>query len=481
MAFDYDVIIIGSGPAGFSCAMQSTKFDKKVLIVEADGSNLGGTWLNKGTVPSKALREAANLIQKFHSQFGDEKGRKPFERFKMDDLMLYKKSILESKNRQVKNDLIKNEVDTARGVGLIVDDHTVQVTNQMGEVIKYTTENILIATGSSPKSSKNISVEHKGVLDYDSVLDLTHIPRRLVIVGTGIITFEYATIFAALGTRITILCDSDDLLPFLDKEIKDELMKILKKKNIQIYKEAKVKKLGFNDLRTCMEISFKQSGSDRLHVSETDQVLHIGGKKPNSENLWYKPVKIKTDKEGFIKVNSTYQTETSNIYAVGDVIGDPSSASVSFVQGRLASCTMFDMPKDSPSLDVPYGIYSIPEIAGIGLTELKAQEMGIDVTVGRAYYESITQANIKHENDGLLKLVFRTDNLKLVGVHIIGNHAADLIHLGQSVMVQNGSIKYFIENVLNYPTYAEAYKIAAFNGVNRVYKAGVKYKKILER
>jgi NAD(P) transhydrogenase len=230
-----------------------------------------------------------------------------------------------------------------------------------------------------------------------------------------------------------------------------------------------------------MEVNFIQKRHDRIHVSETDHVLYIGGKKPNTDNLWDKSLKIKTDKSGFINVNELYQTGVKNIYAAGDVTGEPSSAAASFLQGRLAACTMFDMPRDSSAKDIPYSIYSIPEISGIGLTELKAQEIGIDVTVGRAYYSNLTQADIKHETDGLLKLVFRTDNLKLLGVHIIGNHAGDLVHLGQSIMAHEGTIKYFIENVLNYPTYAEAYRIAAFNGVNRVYKAGVKYKKILEK
>jgi NAD(P) transhydrogenase len=481
MAFDYDVIILGSGPAGFSCAMQSTKFDKKVLVVEADANQLGGTWLNKGTVPSKALREAANLIQKFHTQFGDEKGRKPFERFRMEDLLLYKKSILESKNKKVKNDLIKNEVDTARGFGVIIDNHTVKVTDQLNNVTTYTAENILISTGSSPREPENFKIDHKNILDYDSILGLTHIPRRLVIVGSGVIAFEYATIFAALGTRITILSDTGDILPFLDREIKEELLKILKNKNIQIFKESAVKKVSRNDLRTCMEVAFKQKGTRRTQVAETDHILFVGGKTPNTKGLWNKNVKIESDENGYIAVNEVYKTSVSSIYAAGDVVGDPSSAAASFVQGRLAACSMFDMPKDTPSGDTPFGIYSIPEIASIGLTEKQAEQMKIDVTVGRAYYQNTTQADISHETEGLLKLVFRTDNLKLLGVHIIGSHATDLVHLGQSIMARGGSIKYFIENVLNYPTYSEAYRIAAFNGVNRVYKAGVKYKKILGR
>ncbi len=481
MAFDYDVIILGSGPAGFSCAMQSTKFDKNVLMVEADPSNLGGTWLNKGTVPSKALKEAANLIQRFHTQFGDERGRKPYEKFRMEDLMLYKRSILEEKNKKVKHDLIKNEIDTVRGYGRIIDKNTIEVTNQFNKKTSYTAANILISTGSSPQQPKNFELDHKTVLDYDSILSLTHIPRRLVIVGSGVIAFEYATIFSALGTRITILSESDDLLPFLDKEIKEELIRILKNKNIQIYHESRVKKVGTNDLRNCMEVTFKLKGEKRKYVSETEHVLYVSSKKANTRNLWSDELQIKTDDSGFINVNEFYQTNVSNIYAAGDVVGEASSAAASFVQGRLAACTMFDMPGDSPSKDIPYSIYSIPEISGIGLTELKAKEIGIDVTVGRAYYRNLTQADIKHENEGILKLVFRTDNLKLLGVHIIGNHAGDLVHLGQSIMAMDSSIKYFIEHVLNYPSYGEAYRIAAFNGVNRVHAAGVKYKKILEK
>jgi NAD(P) transhydrogenase len=481
MSFDYDVIIIGSGPAGFSCAMQSTKFDKKVLVVEADDNHLGGTWLNKGTVPSKALREAAELIQDFHSQFGDERGRKPYERFRMDDLLTYKKSALDSKNRKVKTDLIKNRVDTARGWGRITGPNTVEVYDNLKQTTTYSAEHILIASGSSPKPPKNFEIDHRTILDYNSILDITHIPRRLVIVGSGVIAFEFATIFASLGTRITFLNDSDTLLSFIDNEVRDELLKGLKRRNIEVTPLAEVKSVSRNDLRTCMEVTFKSKSAERVQVAETDHVLYIGGSMPNTEKLFSDSFAVDKDTNGYIRTNETYQTSEPSIYAAGDVIGKPSSASASFVQGRLAACNMFDMSKENPEGDIPYGIYSIPEVAGIGLTEQEATDRGIDVTVGRAYYENLTLADIRHKTEGMLKLVFRTDNLKLLGVHAFGDQATDLVHLGQSVMVQNGSIKYFIENVLNYPTYSEAYRIAAFNGVNRVYKAGVKYKKILEK
>lgn len=483
MKYDYDVIIIGSGPAGFSCAMQSTKFDRSVLIVEASDSNIGGAWINKGTVPSKALRAAAKLIQSYHYQFGDEKGRKPYERFRMEDIMEYNQPILESKNKKVKDDIIKNEVETARGWGKIVDAHTVEVLTPLNEKEIYSAEYILISTGSRPSPPENVNVDETKVLDYSSVLDLTHIPRRLVIVGSGIISFEYATIFAALGTRVTILSDLDEILPFLDDEIKNAVFTSIKKKNIQIFNNTTIENISSNDLRTCEEVLFRTKSDDRLQVVETDHVLYVGGKIPNTDKLGLDDVGVQKDKDGFIKVNEQFQTNIPTIFAAGDVIGYPALASASFLQGRLTSCEMFGnkVVAEMSDTSMPYGIYSIPEISGIGLTEQQAEDLNINVTVGRAYYKNLTSADLNHESDGILKLVFRTDNLKLLGVHIFGEHASDMIHLGQSIMANNGNIKYFIERVLNYPTYTEAYKIAAFNGLNRVHKSGVKYKKILDK
>lgn len=482
MTFDYDVIILGSGPAGFSCAMQSSKFDKQVLMVEANEDHLGGTWINTGTVPSKALREAAKSIQKFHRQFGDEKGRKPYERFKMDDLLQYKRSILDSKNQKVKNDLIKNEIDTARGWGKVLDKHTVEVKDPLDNKKTYTTKNILISTGSSFNKPKVFDVNHSSVLDYESVLNLTHIPRRLVIVGNGIISFEYATIFSALGTRVTILAETSDMLPFLDEEIKSEVVNSLKKSTIQLFRNVEIQHVSNNKLRTCTEVGFKSTEpGSRLQVVETEHVLFIGSTKPNTTNIGLENSGASLNEDGFIKVDKHFRTTTDTIYAAGDVIGFPAQASASFVQGRLAACSMFDKQTHDLDGSIPYAIYSIPEISSIGLTEKDAVNQGFDVTVGRAYYSNITQADITHADDGLLKLVFKTDDLTLLGVHIIGEHASDLIHLGQSIMSNGGNIRYFMEHVLNYPSYSEAYRVAAFNGVNRVYKAGVKYRKILDR
>ena len=482
MSFDYDVIILGSGPAGFSCAMQSSKFDKRVLIVEANEEHLGGSWINAGTVPSKALREAAKSIQKFHIQFEDEKDRKPYERFKMDDLLQYKQNILESKNQKVKNDIIKNEIDTARGWGKILDKNTVEVKDHLNNVTTYSTKNILISTGSSYVEPELFSINDSNILDYQSVLKLTHIPRRLVIVGSGIIGYEFATIFSALGTRVTMLSHEADLLPFLDEEVRQEMLRILGESTIQLHNNVKLQHVSKNKLRTCTEVGFKTDAEpDRLQVVETEHVLYIGNTTPNTGNIGLENVDVELAEDGSIKVGPHFKSSVDSIFAAGDVIGQPAQASVSFVQGRIAALTMFNDELSTMNESVPYGIYSIPEISAIGMTEADAIREGIDVTVGRAYYNNLTQADINHEKNGLLKLVFRSDDFKLIGVHIIGENAADLIHLGQSVMAQNGTIRYFMEHVLNYPTYTEAYRIAAFNGLNRVYKAGTKYKKILKR
>lgn len=481
MSRDYDIIIIGTGPAGFSCAMQSSKFDKDVLVVESHKKYLGGTWINTGTVPSKALREAAKNILDFNEQFGDHEHKKPYERFQMGDLLQYKQEILEKENQKVKNDLIKNKVDVARGFGCLKDKHTVEVETHIGSKETYTADYILVSTGSGPVPPKNFEIDDDKILDYKSILEITHIPRRLVIIGTGVNAIEYATIFAALGTRVTLLSDKKDYLTFLDHEIKEHLQNSLHEKGITIKNHIEVEDVSFNPLRNFTEVKFRSKSDDkRLQVIETEHVLFLGGRKPNVDGLNLDQVGVETDNNNFIGTDDTFKTNIDNIYAAGDVIGFPRLVSASFSQGRLAACNIFSIPNLSVPDQIPYGIYGIPEISNIGITEQDAEEMGLDITVGRAYFKNIAKGNMSNNSEGLLKLVFNTNSLKLLGVHILGADAANLIHLGQSVMSYNGDIRYFINHVMNYPTLSEAYRIAAFNGVNRVYKAGSKYRNILE-
>lgn len=482
MSHDYDVIIIGSGPAGFSCAMQSSKFDKKALVVEAHEKYLGGTWINTGTVPSKALREAAKTISDFNAQFGGDQPRKPYEQFRMQDLLKYKDEILEKENRKIKNDLIKNKVDVARGTGTLVDAHTVEVQTLIGSVQTYSADYILVCTGSRPVSPSSFEIDHSRVLDYTSLLKLTHIPRRLVIVGGSVNALEYATTFAALGSRVSVLTARDEVLSFLDAEIREHFLASLSKSNINLQTGVKVEDIDFNSLQNYTEVSYrrKDDPDSRLKVIETEHVLFMGGRRPNSGELNLEKVGVKTDGKGFIRTNEAYQTDVPSVYAAGDVIGFPQLASASFTQGRLAACNMFGIPMQDKPDRTPYAIYTIPEISHIGLTEEEAERKGLDVTVGRAYFRNVVKTDMTGHEEGVLKLVFMKDSLKLLGVHIFGNEASNLLHLGQSVMAYDGDIRYFTQHVMNYPTLGEAYRIAAFNGFNRAYKAGAKYKSLLE-
>ena len=481
MSRDYQVIILGSGPAGFSCAMQASKFDKKALIIEADSTRLGGTWLNTGTVPSKSLREAAKTIYDFHNQFGEYVKRKPIERFSMADLLRHKDRILENETQEVKQNLIKNKIDTLRGFGKLVDDHTVEVKTPYGETQTYTADYILISTGSRPTPPENFEVDHDKILDTSSILNLTHIPKRLVIVGIGVNSIEYATIFSSLGSRVTILTANHYYLPFLDGEIHKELTKALTDRRISIYTGAHIEGISFNPLRTCTDVRYTLDKDGELHVIETDHVLYFGGRVPNTDKIGLENTSVELNDKGYIQVNENYKSFGESIYAAGDVVGFPALASASFSQGRQAASDMFEIPKMKVPNIIPFGIYSIPSVASIGITEKEAKERDLNYAIGRAYYGETTKAIIANDRRGLLKLIFDEDSLKLLGVHIIGEHSTDLIHLGQAVMAHEGDINYFVHHVLNYPTYSEAYRIAAFNGINFVYKRGVEYKEGSEK
>jgi NAD(P) transhydrogenase len=477
MSKDFDLIILGSGPAGYSSSMQAAKAGKNVLVVEANMEGFGGSWINTGTVPSKALREAAFTIYKYHSLiYGHKIGsQKPYEKYSMKDLLRFKDDVMKKETSSAKNYYIKNEIKTVRGFGKLIDSNTVEIKDSLGVIHTYTTEKVLISTGAKPLPPRNFEIDKVVIHDSASILKLDHFPRRLVIVGSGVHAIEFASIFAAMGTIVTILNEHKTYFNFVDSEIKEELEKSFTDLGILIQNGAHVMGVKSNKLRNKTEVRYSIDGSDQsLHVIETDQVLYLGSRIPNSDELNLEAVGVEVDGKGFIKVDANYKTNNDSIYAAGDVVGYPSMASASFTQGRLSTCHMFDIPAGEVSSLFPYGIYTLPEIASIGLTEAEAEKQGINVSVGRASYDILTRAQISSTSNGLLKLVFETDTFKLLGVHIIGESASEIIHIGQAVIVRGDTIHYFIRNIMNYPTFAQAYQIAAFNGVNKVLQIGLK-------
>lgn len=481
MSYNYDLIILGSGPAGFSAAMQSTKFGKQVLLVEADETHLGGAWINAGTVPSKALREAAASIAKFTYLFGDVDGKKAYERFKMADLLQFKNKVVNYENSEVKRNLIKNEVHTARGFGKLLDPHTIEVRDHLDSKKTYTAEFILVSTGSKALKPENFEVDNKIVVDNRSLSNMTHVPKRLVIIGGGVNAVEYATIFSALGTKVNLLSSRADYFPFLDHEIRSEFDKVLRQNKITIHTDVHVEGVQSNPLRNCTEVRYRSLEDNLQHVLETEQVIHFGVRCPNTKDVGLEEAGVELDDDGYVKVNEHYQSSVPSVYAAGDIVGFPGLASASFTQGRVASCHMAKVDEIKISGANPFGIYSIPEISSIGLTEEEARDKGFNCEIGRAYYKELTKAAVSNTDIGLLKLVFDKDTLLLLGVHIIGDGACDIIHIGQSIMKNKVDIRYFVDNILNYPTFSEAYRVAAFNGINRVNKSGVKYRNLVTK
>lgn len=472
MSRDYDLIIIGGGPAGYAAAIQASKLGKDAVIVEANEHHIGGNWISTGTLPSKALRETAGSIHRFTSQFGDPEQKKPYERFKMKEVLKYKDQVIANENSVLKANLIRNKVHTVLGTGSISGPHTVEVELFSGETRQLEGEYILIATGSRQKPPEQFTIDHQTIRDTTSILDLHHIPSRLVVIGASAYALEFASTFAALGTRVSVLNDRPDYLTFLDSEIKQRFDACTKSFRIAIYNNTEVEKLDFNPLRNCTELQYRVTDTGETHVIETEQVLYSGQRIPHTGQLGLDESGVERDPSGAVITDREFRSSVSSIFAAGDAATVRPLASAAFAQGRLASRTMFQAPLSDVANEIPFSVFTFPEMAGIGYTKEGARQAGYDVAVGRGEFEKVMRAEISKSREGLLKLIFDASTRKLLGIHIIGEHACELIHVGQTVLSLNASLDYFTENVFNHPTFSEAYRIAAFDGINRIRKAG---------
>jgi NAD(P) transhydrogenase len=459
----FDLIVIGSGPAGQRGAIQAAKFGKRVALVEKENV-FGGACIHTGTLPSKALRESIYNIFTFRLGSTELTRSAVREKVSFKELSARKDKVVQSENEMVAKAIRSNGVSVYEGFGSFVDSTHVKVHSSEGGELILEGKYFLIATGSRPVRPAQIPFDDVTICDSDSILNLKEIPSCLTVIGGGVIGCEYASMFAALGVEVHLVDKKNDILPFIDQEITEVLKKALISHGCKLYlgdEFVSIKRLSDGFVETTLK-----SGK----TIKSSSLLYAMGRGAQTSKLNLKEVGVVADPRGQISVDKHYQTATENIYAVGDVIGFPSLASSSFEQGRLAVCHAFHIPHAEFPETFPYGIYTIPEISSVGKSEEDLINEKIEFEVGRAEYQETARGQIIADSGGLLKICFCPSTFKIFGIHVIGNSASELVHLGQMVMTLGGDMHTLVKNVFNYPTLAEAYKIAAFNGLNKVKK-----------
>ncbi len=457
-----DCLIIGSGPGGQKAAIQAAKLGRSVLVVEKDPF-IGGASLNSGTIPSKSLREAIiDLTGYYQRSFYATKNCLLKSQISINDLNFRLEKILSILRHELHEHFQKNHIGVIHGSASFVSPFEVEVISDDGYVSdRIVAEKIIISTGSTPRNPSHIPFDDKKILDSTRLLSIDKLPEKIVILGSGIIGCEYASFFTALGAKVILVDKGAHMLPLLDREIGTHLQSYLTNLGLEFHGHKKFSKVEMKgDL---VEVSFEDGFS-----VEADIFLFAMGREANVDDLCIHRAHIILDAKGYIPVNSLFQTSMSHIYAVGDVIGPPALAATSMEQGRLAARHAFgEDTHHFPSL-FPIGIYTIPEISSCGFTEEQLKEKGYKYEVGRAYYHEIAKNQISGNDPGLFKILFHVDTLEILGVQIIGRSATEVIHIGQVAMTFNAKIDYFIDQVFNYPTYAEGYRIAALNGLNKI-------------
>jgi NAD(P) transhydrogenase len=454
----YDLIVIGSGPAGEKGAAQAAYFGKRVALIERE-SVLGGASVNTGTLPSKTLRESALHL----SGFRQRGFRNVDVTFKTDvsvaDFMYRKQIVIDRERQRVEVNLRRHHIDRYSGSASFLSPHSIRVTSPLGQET-LDCDIVLIATGSAPLRPSSVPFDDDVICDSDTILTTRTIPKALAVVGAGVIGCEYASIFAALGVDVHLIDGRTSLLPHIDSEIIRILLGDMQNRlGVMLHLGCDVAEIDRceNDVSLTMK-------DGRCIVA--DKVLYAAGRSSNTADLNLEAAGVKTGDRGLLVVDENYRTNVENIYAAGDVIGFPALASTSMEQARVAMVHAFDLKyKTRVSPTLPYAIYTIPEIATVGMTEEQARAKGIDAVTGRASYRNNARGQIIGDTEGMIKLVFERSSLKLLGVHIVGENASDLLHIGMMAMHFDGTINAFIECVFNVPTLGEGYKYAAYDGL----------------
>lgn len=463
--FDYDLLVIGSGPAGQRAAIQGAKLNKKVAIVERK-TVLGGCSVNLGTIPSKTLREAVLDLSGYRSRGFYGASYTVKQHITAQDLVSRTDKVILNELDVIRHQLMRNDVELLVAEAAFAGPDSVRLRSVAGSASRVVkARKIVIAVGTETTRDPHIPFDGQQIFTSDDILHLDRLPRTLAVVGAGVIGCEYASIFAALGVRVTLVDKRNRLLPFVDAEITDALCHHLRDSRATLRLNESVNRLEV--------VEDEQGARVRLHLDSgktilAEKALYSVGRTGATASLDLASAGLAADHRGRLPVDQHHQTENPNIYAVGDVIGFPALASTSMEQGRLAVCHAFGVKAHSVPERFPYGIYAVPEISMVGKTEEELTEAAIPYEIGKARYREIARGQILGDITGLLKLIFHSETRELLGVHIIGEGASELIHIGQAVLSFGGRIDYFIDTVFNYPTLAECYKVAAFDGVNRL-------------
>jgi NAD(P) transhydrogenase len=457
----YDLIVIGSGPAGRRAAIQAAKLGRNVLVVE-NRLRVGGVSVHTGTIPSKTLRETVLNLSGWRERGFYGLAYRVKKDIEGKDLGARLRMTLDHEIEVLEHQFARNGVKTFAGVARFADPHTL-IVKQGTEESSFTGDKIIIAVGTAPYRPADIPFNGLNVFDSDDVANDPHVPRSLTVVGAGVIGIEYATIYSALDVPVTIIEPRENFLEFIDREIIDEFMHSLRKRGIQFRLGAKVERVEIDEQGYAVSLL-----SDGRRV-RTEMLLYAAGRVGATKNLGLETCGIEADNRGRLKVDpKTFQTNVPHIYAAGDVIGFPSLASTSMEQGRIAACHCFGAAMPPAPEYFPYGIYAVPEISTVGLTESEARAKGISFEVGIARFREISRGHIMGLESGMMKLLFSLKDRKLLGAHIVGEGATELVHIGQAVLNLGGTLDYFVENAFNYPTLAESYKIAALDAYNRM-------------
>jgi NAD(P) transhydrogenase len=457
----YDLVVIGSGPAGQKGAICAAKLRKRVAVIDRR-MMIGGVCVHTGTIPSKSVREAifqltGLAVRTFYGSSYRGNGD-----ISIPDLAFRVNTIISRETEVIRAQLKRNGVAIYQGTATFADPHTIEIHGD-GEKTIVHGDNILIACGTRPARSSEIPFDGKRILDTDEFTFATSLPREVIVVGAGVVGLEYASFMAAIGVEVTLIDQRSTILDFVDREIVEALAYHLRQMGTTFRLGEKVTRVGVDEQRDRV---FAELESGKK--VQGDMLLYAVGRQANGDQLGLGAAGLEADSRGKIRVNDSYQTDVPHVYAAGDVIGFPALASTSMEQGRLASCRMFGAPSEHMPELFPYGIYTIPEISMVGQTEEKLTAAKVPYEVGISKYVELAKSMMLGDETGMLKMLFDRNTRKLLGVHIIGQRATEIVHIGQAVLAHGGSIEYFRDTVFNYPTLAEAYKVAALDGLNKL-------------